>query len=275
MGKIKSLLWVSDGHAAPGETPEEFSRFSHVGHYIAKYKPETIVLGGDFWDNPGLNGHKGSTLLPIPGKEKPKQAARHSLIADWEAGRSAIDLILNPFKRDNERHIRAGHKERVYSPSIYYTEGNHEDFWTRLTEKHNSLEGLVSNQDAIDFLSEHKVEWIPHREKLILGGVAFQHFHPDKRGMPIPINSLLPRLLMSNVSGHNHGHSIREEVRGDGRVQTAIVAGCYKNPNRLQHGDRPGILWMEDISHGESHYKFIPQHIVARDYNRETGKYAA
>ena len=108
-----------------------------------------------------------------------------------------------------------------------------------------------------------------------MGGVAFQHFHPDGRGQPIQLNSLLPEILMSNVSGHGHGYGEREKVRADGRVQRAIQAGCWKSSLRLSTKDRPGLLLMEDVYHGEFHHKFIPQNVVARDYYAATRGLAA
>lgn len=275
MRPIKKLLWVSDGHACSTESPEEFERFSWLGHFIAKEKPDTIIYGGDMWDNPSLNTHKGSTLLPGAGKESPGAAAKHDILKDWNAGRDAMMKILGVFKADNERHRKAGHKERIYEPESYFLEGNHEEFWTRARIKHPSIGSLVSNQAAIEFLNGVGIQWVPAREKLLLGGVAFQHQHPDGRGQPIVLNSLLSELLMSNVSGHNHGYGEREKIRADGKVQRAIVAGCWKSPERLGTKDRPGLLLMEDVHHGEFHHRFIPQHIVARDYRAITGGLAA
>lgn len=275
MRAIESLLWVSDGHAAPGESAEEFERFSWLGHYIAKEKPAVIVLGGDFWDNPSLNGHRGSTLLPAAGKELPGQAAKHDLIADWEVGKSAISTILGVYRADNERHRRDRHRDREYHPTIYYLEGNHEDFWNRASARHPSLGSILSSRAAADFMRDYGAEWVPARVKLILGGCAFQHFHPNDRGKPIPLNSLLNRLLMSNVSGHEHGYGEREETRGDGRVQRAIVGGNWKSPLRQSHGDRAGLLMMRDLRDGEFHHQFIPQHVVAREYRHATRRLAA
>lgn len=275
MRPIESVLWVSDGHACPSESYEEFERFSWLGHYIAKEKPATIILGGDFWENASLNGHRGSTLLPAAGKELPKQAAKHDLIADWEAGKSAIATILGVFRADNDRHRRAGHKERLYDPSIYYLEGNHEDFWNRARDRHPSLGSMLSSSSAAEYLHSFGAEWVPAREKLILGGAAFQHFHPDRRGQPIPLNALLPRLMMSSVSGHNHGYGEREEIRADGRVQRAIVAGNWKSTLRQSHGDRAGLLMMHDLKDGEFHHRFVPQHVIAREYGRATRRLAA
>lgn len=275
MRAIKSVLWVSDGHATPGESAEEFGRFSWLGHYIAKEKPDVIILGGDFWDNPSLNGHKGSTLLPASGKELPGQAAKHDLIADWEAGKDAISTILGVYRADNERHRRDRHLERQYHPQVYYLEGNHEDFWNRASARHPSLRSMLSSSSAAEYLRSFGAEWIPARDKLILGGVAFQHFFPDRRGMPIPLTSLLNRQLMSNVSGHTHSYGEREEVRADGRVQRAIVGGCWKSPKRLQHADRAGLLMMHDLRDGEFHHSFIPQHVVGREYGRAARGLAA
>lgn len=267
MRPIKKLLWVSDAHACWTESLEEFERFSWLGHFIAKEKPDTIILGGDFWENAALNGHKGSTLLPIAGKEAPAKSAELDTYRDMDAGKEAIRTILNVYRNDNERHRRAGHKEREYHPEIYFLEGNHEEFWTRYRTKHPSEKSSpISNRSAVEFLNGLGIEWVPAREKLLLGGVAFQHFHPDMRGQPIALNSLLNELLMSNVSGHNHGYGEREKVRADGQVQRAIVAGCWKSPSRLGPKDRPGLLVMEDIRNGEFHHKFVPQNVVAREY---------
>lgn len=275
MRPIKKMLWVSDGHACWTESLEEAERFSWLGFFIAKEKPDIIVLGGDFWDNPSLNGHRGSTLLPAAGKELPKQAAKHCIIRDWEAGREAITRILSPYRNDNERHKKAGHRERIYEPSIYYPWGNHEDFWDRGSAKHPALGQISSSEPAREFLSGLGVQCVPSREKLIVGGIAFQHQFPDKRGNPIPLNSLLSTQLMSSVSGHTHGYGEREQTRADGRVQRATVAGCWKSPQRLNHGDRAGLLVMENVIEGECHQRFIPQSVVAREYHAATRGLAA
>lgn len=275
MRAIQSVLWASDGHACPSETHDDFDRFSWLGHFIAREKPGTIILGGDFWDNAGLNGHRGSTILPAAGKELPSQAARHDVIADWEAGKSAISTILGVYRADNERHRRDRHLERQYHPTIYYLEGNHESFWDRARARHPGLGSVLSTGPAQDLLQSYGAEWIPARDKLILGGVAFQHFFPDRRGNAIPLNSLLARQMMSSVSGHTHAYGEREETRADGRIQRAIVAGCWKAPSRLSHGDRAGLLMMYDLRDGDFHHRWIPQAVIARDYRTSARGVAA
>lgn len=266
-----TILAVFCGHADFNELPDDFERFSWLGHKIARDKPDVVIIGGDWWNNPSISPHLGSTLIGMPGKEAPAMAAKHDVMADWTAGMDAMIAVLSPYRADNERHRRAGHREREYNPTIYFLEGNHEDFWTRVKTKHPALKSLISSQAAIEFLSGVGVEWVPMREKLFLRNIAFQHFHPDDRRQPIPPTSLMNTLLMSNVSGHKHIYYHHEKVRADGIVLQSIVGGCWKSPSVLARPEnykmRGGLIMMNDVrTNGEFHHRFIPQEVVAREY---------
>ena len=177
------------------------------GKYLALKKPDVILQIGDFEDLPSLSTHEGRGSLQLEGTRYKK---------DLEAVHRATDLLLEP--------IRA---VPGYNPRLIMTLGNHADRITRTIKADPKLEGLMS----LDDLRYKEAGWevYPFLQPVSIGGVAFCHYFPSGvMGKPVTsAKSILTKLHMSAVAGHQQGRDIAYAKRADGKDMTAIISGSF------------------------------------------------
>lgn len=176
------------------------------GKYIAAKRPDVIVCIGDFGDFPSLSHFERGTIS-FEGRRYAK---------DKNAFHQGMQLFLDPIRR-----------EPGYNPFMEFTLGNHEDHIRRAVSEDPKLEGLMSIED----LKLEEYGWRVHEfmQPVSIGGVAFCHYFPSGiLGKPITTaRSLLTKLHMSAIAGHQQGRDIAFARRADGGDLTAIISGSF------------------------------------------------
>lgn len=225
------LLIVGDPHAHPDHDNE---RFEWLGRFAAEMGVGGVVCLGDLADMPSLSSYDRKKLS-FEGRRYKRDVA---------AALDAQDKIDDAF-----------HKAGGKSIHWFLCGGNHdEDRIGRMVNENSELEGLISVQD----LKYEEFGWTyaPYKETLIVNGVAFSHyFASGVMGRPIggerPALSLINKLHMSAVCGHNHLFDLAHRTKPTGERTIGLSAGCFVHPDEITHpggwNRNTAMLWWNGL----------------------------
>ena len=155
-----NLLIIGDPHAHPDY---DNNRFTALGKFIAKEKPQVIVCIGDMADMPSLSSYDKGT--------KGFEGRRYS--KDVKAVIDAQEKLFAPIKR-----------MRGYKPKLHMCLGNHEDRITRAVNTTPELDGAIGIED----LQYERFGWkiTPFKKCVTIKGITFSHyFTSGVAGRPI------------------------------------------------------------------------------------------
>ena len=237
-----NLLVIGDPHAHP-----DYSniRFTALGRFIAKERPEVIVCIGDMADMPSLSSYDRGTK-GFEGRRYRKDVA--SVI-------DAQEKLFAPIK-----------KIRGYKPQLHMCLGNHEDRITRAINASPELDGAIGIED----LKYKEFGWkvTPFKRCVTIKGITFSHYFTSGVGGR-PISSvhigyaLITKLHCSAVQGHSHLYDHAEQTRPDGQKVFGLAAGCFSHPNYTEIWCRDteyqwwrGVIMLEGLD-GEGYYNSI------------------
>ena len=204
-----NLLVIGDPHAHPDY---DNSRFTKLGKFIAKEKPQVIVCIGDMADMPSLSSYDRGTR-GFEGRRYKK---------DVKAVVDAQEKLFAPIKR-----------MKGYKPKLYMTLGNHEDRINRAVNATPELYGAIGIED----LKYKEFGWhvTPFKKCVTIKGITFSHyFTSGVAGRPISSvhigHALVSKLHCSAVQVHSHLYNHAEQTRPDGQKIFGLSAGCYSHP---------------------------------------------
>lgn len=197
------IAWVPDAQLIPGC---RMDHLSHAGQYIARKRPDVVIVGGDFGDF--------QSLSRFGRGERKFEGRRYK--NDVGAFHKGMELLLTPIELENG-----------YKPRKRFLMGNHEDHINRITQEHAFLDGIISVDDLC--LPDYGWEVSEFMQPIAIGGVAFCHYFPSGvKGQPITTaRDILGKLHMSAVAGHQQGRDIAYGKRADGQQMTAIISGSF------------------------------------------------
>ena len=237
-----NLLVIGDPHAHP-----DYSniRFSALGKFIAKEKPEVIVCIGDMADMPSLSSYDKGTK-GFEGRRYRKDVA--SVI-------DAQEKLFAPIK-----------KIKGYKPQLHMCLGNHEDRITRAINSSPELDGAIGIED----LKYKEFGWkvTPFKRCVTIKGITFSHYFTSGiAGRPISSvhigYALVTKLHCSAVQGHSHLYNHAEQTKPDGQKVFGLSAGCFSHPNYTETWCQDteyqwwrGVIMLEGLD-GEGYYNSI------------------
>lgn len=219
------VLVVGDPHAHPDY---DNKRFEWLGRFAADQGVSAVVCLGDFADMASLSTYDRKKLS-FEGRRYKR---------DVGAAIRAQEAIDNAYNL-------AGGKPIAW----YMCGGNHDEGRIGAMVNDNAeFQGLI----AVEDLQYEQFGWIytPYKETLIVNGVAYSHFFGSGvMGRPIggerPALSLVNKLHMSAVVGHNHLYDTAQRTRPDGKRVLGLSAGCYVHPDMMM--DPEG--WSRNTAH--------------------------
>lgn len=259
----KNMLIIPDAHAAP---EYDSDRFTALGNYIVKHKPEIIVCLGDFADMPSLSSYDKGTK-GFEGRRYKK---------DVESVIDGQNKMFDPIKELNDKKKK--NKEKQYKPRLFMCLGNHEDRIDRAVNSAPELEGAISIKD----LQYEKFGWklTPFKRTLTVEGIIFSHyFTSGVAGRPISSShighQLVSKLHCSAVQGHSHLYNHAEQTRPDGQKIFGLSAGCFSHPHYSESWCRDteytwwrGVVSLNGLD-GEGYYdeiNAVTQRKLLREY---------
>ena len=216
-----NLLIIGDPHAHPDY---DNKRFTSLGKFIAKEKPDAVVCIGDMADMPSLSSYDKGT--------KGFEGRRY--YRDVNAVLDAQDKLFAPIR-----------KAKKYKPKMYMCLGNHEDRITRAVNSSPELEGAI----GLDDLCYEDYGWkvTPFKKCVTIKGITFSHyFTSGVAGRAISSvhigNTMISKLHCSAVQGHSHLYNHAEQTRPDGQKIFGLSVGCYSHPQYTE-------TWCQDTEY--------------------------
>ena len=234
------IIVIPDVQIKPGA---DLSYIRWISKYIVDKKPDALVIIGDWADMPSLSSYDVGT----------KSFEGRTYRDDILAANDGLQILMAPIQAELERikrrHIKKWNLRKVV------TLGNHEARIDVAIEKDRKLDGLISTSDI--FFEQWGFEVYPFLQVVLVGGIAFSHyFCSGVMGRPITTaRSLLNKMHMSCIAGHQQGYDVATANRADGARLTAIIAGSayphdeqYLNAQTNQHWR--GILMLNEVTGG-------------------------
>lgn len=210
----KSILVIGDTQVKPGH---DLSYINHIGEYIIDKRPDVVVCIGDWFDFESLSSYDR-------GK---KSFEGRRLIADIEAGTTAMNMLLEPLRtlQKSQRFF----KKKVYNPRLVFCMGNHEDRFDRVANDMPEFDGFV----GMDTLNLEQWGWevYPFLKPVEIDGIFFVHYLANPMsGKPYSGTAMAQLKTVGNsfVVGHKQVLDMAIRPTLDGRMQLGIINGaCY------------------------------------------------
>ena len=230
-----------------------------AGKAICEYKPNVIVNLGDFADMPSLSTHDKVGSKYFEGLRYKK---------DINAAKDAMKVLLSPLRDLQSKQKK--NKEKVYKPRMVMLLGNHENRIDRAVNNNPTLEGLISVKDL-----EYEKDWEVHSflHPIFINGVGFNHYWPvGAMGRPASSPaSIINKLHMSCIAGHQQGKQVSYGKRADGKPITAVIVGSYylhdeSYMDQLSNKHWRGLLVMHEVEDGHFDEMFLSIDYLGRKY---------
>jgi len=243
---VRRHLIIPDAQIRPGS---DTTHIDWAAEAIVEYRPDVIVVIGDWWDLPSLSMHDA------PGS---KEAEGRRVMPDIEAGNEAFDRLVRPM--EDERMRLAKGRRKMWSPECHFLFGNHEHRLTRAIFRDPKWEGIIS-------LDSLKTPWFTRHEflKIVeIDGVKYSHYFPNPySGRPIggTIVSRLNNIGSSFVQGHQQGFLYASKQYPD-HVKHGLVCGRFYldnehyRPADVQNSEWNGIVILNEVENGT--YDLMP-----------------
>ncbi|MGD9590819.1 MAG: hypothetical protein AB7Q37_18545 [Pyrinomonadaceae bacterium] len=249
----KRHLIIPDAQVKPGVATEHVDWAARA---IVDYKPDTVVVIGDWWDFPSLNSHveKGSAEL---------EGARFE--EDLLVGNEAFKRLCAPMEAEIARLER--NRRRRWKPRKVFLKGNHEDRADRVAKAEPRWEGVIGSHlcDTRDF-GVHK-----YLDIVDIDGIAYSHYFQSAHSHhPIggSIENRLNKIGRSFVQGHQQGFLYGVKQFPGNIIRHGLVAGSfylhdegYRGPQG--NGEWRGIVVLNEVRDGQ--YDIMP---LSMDYLR-------
>ena len=214
----KTVLILPDAHAHPDHDNE---RFSKLGKFIQKEKPDEVWCLGDFADMPSLSHHDRGKIS-FEGRRYTKD----------------IECTVDAQKR------LWGYR---YKPKRIMVRGNHDcdnGRHGKVVADNPALAGTLSCADLQYQKYWDKVH--PFKTVAFLDGFAVSHyFTSGVQGRPISgeniARTMLRKNLMSSICGHTHVYDDAEVADAIGRKRIGLCAGCFAHPEFVEGWNRDTV----------------------------------
>ena len=232
-----------------------------AGMAIVDYEPDVIVNIGDFADMPSLSTYEKAGSKYFEGKRY------HT---DIEVAKNGMAMLLAPLRAEQERLIR--NKKANYTPRMVLTLGNHENRIDRAIKAEPILEGTISINDL-----GYDKDWEVYGflKPVFINGVGFSHYWPvGVMGRPAAMAvSIINKLHMSCVAGHQQGKQVAYGKRADGSSLCAIIAGSFyqhdeEYMDQLSNRHWRGIVILNEVIDGRFDEMFLSIDYLKRRYNK-------
>jgi hypothetical protein len=226
---------------------------------IVEYRPDVVVVMGDWWDFPSLNNHNEKGSLELENKRYQD---------DVDAGNEAFRRLCKPMNERIERISNSKH--RKWEPRKVFLVGNHEDRADRVWRNDPKWKGVIGSQNCqtLDF------EVYPFLKIVKLEGIAFSHYFPNPfSGRPIggTIANRLSHIGSSFVQGHQQGFLYGSKTYPD-HVKHGIVCGRYYledesyRPPDVQATEWNGLLVLNQVKDGDYDLMAMRYAYLAKKY---------
>jgi len=172
--------------------------------FLPVYKPDEIILGGDFMSCTSLSHWMENMALEMEGKRYQKE----------------LDCAKREIKFLSER-----------TGKITWLEGNHENWVLQYVSRYPALQGMMSIDRNIDF-KKYNVKWVPMNDLYRIGKHAHLYFTHGMYINKYHAKTHMERLGCNIVYGHTHN---AQTFQMNMRMQDPYMAygiGCLCDMNQ-------------------------------------------
>ena len=225
----------------------------YASRAVIKYKPDVLIVIGDWWDMPSLSSYDHPGAKGVSGRRVKR---------DLDAGNEAFKRFADPIFAYIKAH-------KGWKPDCHFFFGNHEDRLTRAIHNDPKLEGLISLDDMEtpgfkrhDFLKIVSID-----------GVYYSHYFVNvNTGKAIggSIQNRLAKIGRSFVQGHLQGFQYARQEYPGGLARNGLVAGSFYTHDEDYRGEQGrgewrGIIVLNGVKDGD--YCIMP---LSLNYLRAT-----
>lgn len=251
---MRRHLIVPDAQVRPGV---DTKHIDWAALAIVEYKPDVIVVMGDWFDLPSLSTHDA------PGS---KEAEGRRVKPDIDAGNEAFERLVAPMLKEQKR-------DKKWRPECHFIFGNHEDRLSRAIFRDPKWEGLLS-LDSLKTPGFTRHEFL----KIVnIDGIKYCHYFPNPfSGKPIggTIVSRLNNIGATFCQGHQQGFLYASKQYPD-HVKHGIVCGRFYNqhegyrPKDVQNSEWNGILVLNAVHDGDFDLMPLRMDYLRRKYGKK------
>lgn len=252
MAKRRRHLFIPDTQVRP-DVPTE--HIDWAAEAIVEYRPDVIVVAGDWWDMHSLSKHDE------PGSEAMENAR---YCKDTKAGNDAFLRLIRPM----EKVLK---KKGKWQPERHFLFGNHEDRITRAIRAEPRLTGAYT----LKHLETPGFTRHAFLERVWLDGIVYSHFFQAQNShyaIGGSVDNRLNRIGDSFVQGHQQGFLYGNRVYPTGRTRHGLVAGSfylhnedYKGPQGNDHWR--GIVVLNEVQNGDYCIMPLSMDFLRRKYS--------
>lgn len=202
---------MPDGQHRPGN---DLTHVKWAAEAIVEYKPDVIVVIGDWWDLNSLSTHDA------PGS---KEAEGRRVKPDIDIGNEAFEILIAPMHKEQCRLLR--NKRKPWKPECHFLMGNHEDRLTRAIFRDPKWEGLLS-LDALKTPGFQRHDFLKIVE---IDGIKYCHYFPNPfsgKAIGGTIINRLNQIGSSFTQGHQQGFQYASKQYPD-HVKHGLVCGRF------------------------------------------------
>lgn len=226
----KTHLVVFDTQVRPGIS---LDYLDWIGQYVARKKPDVLVMIGDHADMEGLSGY-----------DKGKRSAEGKRVSeDIAAAIEGMRVMLQPMRDLQAKQKAAG--EPVYQPRMVLTYGNHENRIERHVDANPELHGFLGLED----LKYEEMGWetVPFLTPIEIDGVHYCHYFPNvMTGKPLggTAANMLSKIGTSFTMGHQQLLDIAvRTLQTTGQQQWGVKCGSSYIHNEGYKGVQGNKHW--------------------------------
>ena len=211
-------LVIPDSHTYKDDN---LRRYTAVGNYIAKHRPEVIINLGDMADMASLSSYDA-------GK---KEFVFQNVEEDIESYHRAEAALFAPIFNVNKYLV--SQKKAKYQPIYVKIIGNHEYRLKKLLEYEPRWASSYINMQAFNTRLPIQEVVVPFMDWIDVDGVNYTHYWASGvMGRPVPnAKALLAKKGVSGTMGHTHTLESATLTKPNGTRIRGLVAGCLLDPD--------------------------------------------
>jgi hypothetical protein len=235
-------LFIPDTQIRPGVP---LDHIDWIGQACVDYKPDVIVVAGDWWDFASLNGHSKPGSAPLEGTR---------FETDVKVGNAAFHRFESYIEKEKRRlHYR-------WDPEEEFLCGNHEDRADRAALDDPKWMGTIGSNHC----NVGKFKWNGFLKRVWIDGIVYSHYFQSshsKFAIGGSIDNRFNKIGASFIQGHEQGKREGSRIMASGKTWYGLVAGsCYLHEEEYRgaQGQRHwrGIVVLNEVEDGE--YDIMP-----------------
>jgi hypothetical protein len=251
---MRRHLIIPDTQLRPGVQTDHVD---HAAQAIVDYRPDVIVVLGDWWDMHSLSSHDA------PGSEE-MEGSRY--MDDVQVGNECFRRLVAPMRAEQARLRK--NKDKLWRTEEHFLFGNHEHRISRAVKNEPKYAGALT----LEHLDTQGFERHGFLEIVEIDGISYSHYFANTHsGRPIggSIPNRLNRIGRSFVQGHEQGFSYGCVPYPGNLRRHGLVAGSFYQHTESYRGAQGrdewrGIVVLNEVNQGD--YCIMP---LTLDYLRK------